>query len=239
MTPTPRYALYFAPVPDSALWRRGCALIGYDAATGQDVPLCVPDGWGRSAWDVATSEPRRYGFHATLKAPFRLAPGRGETELIQALGRFAAVTPPADIGTLVVASLGHCLAVMPSCSPAALRHLAFDVVDAFEPYRAQLSAGERARRRPDVLTPRQRELLDRFGYPYVDEEFRFHMTLAGPLAGEQLAVTRDALDAAMADGLSESIVVDRIALFRQANPNERFRIVAARELAGSPAHRSA
>ena len=43
------------------------------------------------------------------------------------------------------------------------------------------------RRRPETLSPRQRELLHRRGYPFVMEEFRFHPRLTGGLPQDRLA----------------------------------------------------
>ena len=80
-----RYALYYTPPPDSPLWRFGCAVIGYDSVLGCDVPLALPEGWSTDDWRAATTEPRRYGFHATLKAPFRLAAGSTEDDLLEAV----------------------------------------------------------------------------------------------------------------------------------------------------------
>ena len=75
MTSASRYALYLAPPPDSALWRFGCAALGRDAASGEDMHGYAPSGYATEAWRAASAEARRYGFHATLKAPLRLKPG--------------------------------------------------------------------------------------------------------------------------------------------------------------------
>ena len=94
MTGYPRYAIYYAPPPGSELDRFGTQLLGYDAFSGEDLPLAdgmlqaVPD------WRDLTSDPRKYGFHATLKAPLSLAPGKTEAELLAASAAFAA-TPRA------------------------------------------------------------------------------------------------------------------------------------------------
>jgi hypothetical protein len=83
----PRYALYFVPPADSALYRFGAGFLGYDCYTGerlrhpQDIALTA------SEWEQFTHEPRKYGFHATLKAPFRLLPPFTEMELTPELER--------------------------------------------------------------------------------------------------------------------------------------------------------
>ncbi|GGH15972.1 phosphonate metabolism protein [Alsobacter metallidurans] len=220
----PRYAIYFAPSPDTALWRFGSAVLGYDASTGDDTNVLVPEGFSQAEWRDLTAEPRRYGFHATLKAPFRLAQGRREDELLETLRHFAHGQPAVETG-LAVAALGAFVALVPPGRPPALSTLADAAVDAFEPFRAPPSPAERLRRNPDAMTPRQRELFERFGYPYVREQYRFHMTLTGPLGVHADAIAAR-LRALAAQRLGDDPVrVNHVALFRQ-EPGERFRIVA-------------
>jgi putative phosphonate metabolism protein len=234
MTAVPRYAVYFAPEPTSDLWDFGSAAIGYDAATGRDVALVPPDGWSEGDWRSATEDPRRYGFHATLKAPFRLADGQDEAALLRALDDFATSHAAAPLGGLRVAALGRFIALVPAGDPGPIGALAFAAVTAFEPFRAPLSDADRARRLAGGgLSERQAALLEQFGYPYVAEQFRFHMTLSGPLPEAERDATRLALDrhfARLDSGVGTA--VDRVALFRQDGPQERFRILAARPLGG-------
>lgn len=179
-----RYALYLMPDPDTALWQAASALLGYDSVTGK--PLAQPEiaGVGRDALRAATLDPRRYGFHLTLKAPFRLASGQSEDMLITALDGFCAVRRRVDLGALALeARRSHddcgfvCLAPKVSCP--ALVELEQEAVQAFEVFRAPLDAAEIARRHPATLTPRQRILLERYGYPFVLEAFRPHFSLTG------------------------------------------------------------
>jgi putative phosphonate metabolism protein len=233
MNAVPRYAVYFAPEPASALWDFGSAAIGYDAATGRDVALVPPDGWSEVDWRSATEDPRRYGFHATLKAPFRLADGQDEAALLRALDGFANGHATAPLGGLKVAALGRFIALVPSGNPEPVGTLAFAAVTAFEPFRAPLSDAERARRLAGGLSERQAALLEQFGYPYVAEQFRFHMTLSGPLPEAVRDTARLGLDQHFARlGSSIGSAVDRVALFRQDGPKERFGILAARQLTG-------
>ena len=52
-TSSARYALYYAPAPDTPLWRFGSELIGYDAATGK---ITVPAGVTSFAVTVPTTD---------------------------------------------------------------------------------------------------------------------------------------------------------------------------------------
>lgn len=133
---------------------------------------------------------------------------------------------------LQVARLGSFVAIVPRQAPAALGALAFACVERFEDMRSPLNAGEIARRRPERLTERQRAYLDRFGYPYVAEDFRFHMTLTGALpAGASDPV--DALRRLFAPVIDASpTLLDGISLCRQDTPDSRFKIVARVALQG-------
>ena len=116
---------------------------------------------------------------------------------------------------------------MPATAPTDLVHLAADCVREFEPFRAPLTEEDRARRNPSKLNPRQRDYLDRWGYPYVFEEFRFHMTLTGRLdAKRRPAVLSMLRDHFQNTGVND-FLIDRIALFRQDEPDRRFRVIRA------------
>lgn len=230
---TARYAIYFAPDPTSALWRFGSRTIGYDAASGDACVPVPPPGLGPIDWGQATGDPRRYGFHATLKAPFSLARETSEAELVDALAAFAGRNAPLADMPLVTAALGAFVALVPEQPDAALQALAFRIVDAFDCYRAPLSTADRARRLQSPLTVRQIELMDRYGYPYVAEEFRFHMTLTSKLAANEVAPVRHALAAAFAAEVSQPhCAVDSVALYRQASREAPFRIIARFRLTG-------
>jgi hypothetical protein len=130
----------------------------------------------------------------------------------------------------VVDSISGFIAVIPAEPSAELELLAAEATKAFDPFRAPLSPEDRARRNPDRLTPRQRDYLDRWGYPYVFEEFRFHMTLTGRLPAERrepvVAMLRERFAATGAGPLT----VDSISLCRQESPNSRFRVIGRWQL---------
>jgi putative phosphonate metabolism protein len=225
MSSFPRYAIYYASAPGSDLDRFGAQLLGYDAFSGEDVAF--PDGIAEVApdWRELTKDPRKYGFHATLKAPLSLSAGRNEAELVLACEAFAGAPRAIPVITPKVGSISGFIAVVPSEPSAGLEQLAADCTREFDQFRAPLTAEDRERRYPSALTPRQREYLDRWGYPYVMEEFRFHMTLTGRLDSARrepiLAMLRDRFSKI---GLPQ-LAIDRIALFRQDDAHARFRIV--------------
>jgi putative phosphonate metabolism protein len=218
----PRYAIYYAAARGSVLDRFGAALLGYDAYAGDDLPF--PDGVPLD-WREVTHDPRKYGFHATLKAPMALAAGRTETQLVAACELFADAARPVPLIKPVVGSIGGFIAVIPAEPSAELRVLAAECTRAFDFFRAPLTPEDRIRRNPEKLTPKQCEYLDRWGYPYVMEEFRFHMTLTGRLPAARRDETVAMLQSRFAEIGPPSLEIDRIALFRQDDAAARFRII--------------
>ncbi|WP_245974294.1 DUF1045 domain-containing protein [Bosea caraganae] len=223
---SPRYALYYAPAADSALWRFGSAVLGYDAITGEDIPALVPPGCDAEAWPELTEEPRRYGFHATLKAPFEIANGRSEGQLRAFAHNYAAGLERVNLEGLSVAALGSFVALTPSAESTVLQRFAFALVQAFEPFRAPLSEADRQRRLKSPLTPAQSAYLEAYGYPYVGDAFRFHMTLTGSLPHEKVAPVKQALARTYAEAIqARPFALDRIALFKQDSRSSRFRLL--------------
>jgi putative phosphonate metabolism protein len=229
---TARYAIYFTPPPDSPLARFGARVLGYDCFERVDVPHRPIDGVDPALLALATLDPRRYGFHATLVAPFRLAPGIEGDQLATAFSAFAAGRAPVMAGPLRVVAMGRFIALMPAEPYPQIDALADACVSAFDRFRAPLTDTDRARRIAAGLTARQTELLERWGYPYVLDEFRFHMTLAGPIAdGERPAFT--ASFAKAFEGLSgDHLELGAISLMRQDDTAGAFYVLARQRLTG-------
>ena len=224
---SPRYAVYLAPPPDSALWSFGSAVLGYDADTGAAVAPPELRGFDAETWAELTTDPRRYGFHGTLKPPFRLVEGASRADLLAAVARVAGGQHAFDLPPLEVHEIGPFIALTPSAAVPALHDLADCLVEDLDTLRAPLTPQEIARRRPEGLSARQRGYLDTLGYPYVRDEFRFHMTLTGPLDPETRVHALNALaDAYAASGASLPLKVEDVALYCQEAPSERFRIIA-------------
>ncbi|MGC5777309.1 DUF1045 domain-containing protein [Methylobacterium sp. NFXW15] len=207
----PRYAIYALPEAGSALEHFGRSVLGIDNVTAEAVahPADLPDLAG------VTVAPRVYGFHATLKAPMRLVPGCTEAHLLEHVQRLAAAHPPVAVGELAVAALGRFLALVPVAAPAALALLAAECVAALDPLRAPLTEAEIAKRKPERLSPRARALLDRWGYPHVFEEFRFHMTLTDALPPEAQADWKARLTEAYLKSGAGPLTIRSLGILRQ------------------------
>lgn len=222
----PRYAIYYAPAPESPLWTFGCAVLGYDAATGEPRAPLAPDGVSPVDWARITEQPRRYGFHATLKAPFRLAEGATEDDLIEAGHAFGRKRRGFELPALSVGEIESFVALQPDEPSEPLDALAAACVEAFEPFRAAPPPEELARRLEAPLTERQRAALGRWGYPYVFEDFHFHMTLTGSLAPGLAPPIVQGLSALYADHVGDARTqVDAVTLYVEEDPAQGFRIV--------------
>lgn len=214
-----RFAIYDpGPAPLAGL---GAAWLGWDAVTGRDVPALAPASW--------VEAPRRYGFHATIKAPFRLAQGCRADDLATALHHLAGTLRPVDLpGGLHLAERDGYLALIPRHPPAALGELEARVVTELDRFRAPLTEAEIARRNPDRLDPAERSHLTRWGYPYVLDRFRYHMTLTGPLEDADLAQARDALSARLAGMLPDPHPIRALALMGEDETGRFHEITRAR-----------
>lgn len=230
-----RFALYFTPSADHPLTLSASQWLGRDAFSGEALaPPATLETTPFSAdrWRELTADPRRYGFHATLKAPFSLAKGREPEELDAAFDTFCSETAPHVIPAVVIRRLGPFFALVPDEQALELNRFADRIVEGFEPFRAPLSEAAMARRKPELLSPRQRELLERYGYPYVQEEFRFHMTLTGPVPEGEADAMERVLNAEFAAFTGKPLVLDGLALFVEAEAGLPFRVARHMSLRG-------
>ncbi|MEO7465420.1 MAG: DUF1045 domain-containing protein, partial [Sphingobium limneticum] len=93
------------------MWRKACAWLARDPATDRepirpDIPGIDPS----YAADI-TADARRYGFHATIKAPFHLAKGVTLEMLREAADSFAVARHAFDL-PLRLAAIGRFLALV-------------------------------------------------------------------------------------------------------------------------------
>jgi putative phosphonate metabolism protein len=220
---TYRYAIYAAPAPGSTLANRAGAWLGRDALTGLPRPQPLPASMAFGSVVAITREADRYGFHGTLKPPFQLARDKDETGLIAALEAYGARTAPINLGRLSVQDLSGFIALRAVVSPPALLALAADIVETFDGFRQPPDDAELSRRRANGLTPAQEANLERWGYPYVMDEFRLHFTLTTRLPLAERAPLIDWLSRYFAPALARPFVLDTLWLFVEPEPGAPFR----------------
>ncbi|HEY4407330.1 MAG TPA: DUF1045 domain-containing protein [Xanthobacteraceae bacterium] len=231
MADGPRFAIYFVPAAETALYRFGAAVLGYDCYTGETTARPRDAGLTEAEWAALTAEPRTYGFHATLKAPFRLRDEFDQSDLLAETKSLASSIAAIPTFEPAVGLIGGFVAILPRTTSPALDRLAADCVTGFERFRSPLTAPERARRLAAGLSPRQTANLERFGYPYVFDDFRFHMTLAGQIEPDRRAAIHLLLqnEFVRLHGL-RPVQIDQLALVRQDHPDEAFRVIGRASL---------
>lgn len=218
----PRYAVYFTPAPGSRWWDFACRWLGRDPVFDRSLDQPEVSGCDAGRLFEITAEPRRYGFHATLKAPFALAPGVRAEDVYRSAAAFASLQTAFSLGRLAPQYLGHFLALRPVREPPELAALARGCVEHFDALRAAPGDDELLRRRAAGLTPRQESLLARWGYPYVMEEYRYHMTLTGELPRTEAESLSAWLSPRLDQLHEEPLSIDAVCIFEQAMPGMPF-----------------
>ena len=219
-----RFGIYWTPPLGSALWNLASALLGRDAATGLDLPRPELTGIDPARVAELTGQPGFYGLHATLKPPFRLKPGAEPDDLLRALAELCLSLTPFDLPALEVTVLDGFLALRPSSPSPELEALAKACVCDLDRFRAEPEPRELAKRQAHGLSPAQEEMLKAWGYPYVLDEYRFHVSLTGRVGN---LAEREKLQLALDDYLRGALAdfqVNEVCLFEQAGPNVPFRL---------------
>jgi hypothetical protein len=173
----PRYAIYYAPEPDSALDTFGQTWLGHRGVDALAAALGKTSTVTVERIGQLTESPRRYGFHGTLKPPFELNAANRPEGLLAAARVFARSRAEIELPPLELAVIGKFIALTPIAESAALERLAAACVRAFEGFRTPLSKQQEEDYKLNKLTVHQEQMLEHWGYPYVMEEFRFHISL--------------------------------------------------------------
>ena len=204
-----RYAIFYTPAPGSDLAVFGARWLGWDSAKGRTV--AHPFAHGLDVQTI-TKTPRRYGFHATLKAPFHPAAGLIESDLIACVTDFAAAARVAPLNGLVQGYRSGFVALRPAGDTSEINTLAETIVRELDMMRAPLSEADIARRRRAGLTAKQDAQMLDWGYPYIFDDFQFHMTLSGPLDEETANRVIDSIAPHAARAIPDPLSMDAITL---------------------------
>ncbi|RWK47784.1 MAG: DUF1045 domain-containing protein [Mesorhizobium sp.] len=221
-----RFAIYYTPGRDHPVTEAARQWLGRDAF--------LPSS--RMAAGLAenklVTEPRRYGFHATLKAPFRLAEGQSVSALEQALHDFADRAMPCPIGRLRLSMIDGFFALVPAGPTAFLRGFASRIVREFDRFRAPMNQAELQRRMRQPLDDTETSHLVSWGYPYVHDRFKFHLTLTDRLPEDIRPAIRERLKSRFEACLDEDLKLETLSLFVQDHPNSDFYVRSQFSLRG-------
>lgn len=224
-----RFAIYYLP-GDDRLADFGAGWLGWDVRRGTARAHPQINGLPLSVSDI-TKTPRRYGFHATLKPPFHLAENETLQTLQGTVGRLCKTLPPVTCQGLSLSNIGGFLALVVTGETATLASVAARIVTDLDGFRAPATTAEISRRRATGLTPQQDAHLVRWGYPYVLQEFRFHLTLSGKLPPAAVDATRGVLAPILEPLLPAPFVMDSVALVGQ-RADGRFEMIHHYTLSG-------
>lgn len=225
--------MYFSPPLGSDWAEAGAHWLGRCIDTGEARTQPLPAGWSAGAFAALTREPRRYGWHATLKAPFRLAAGRSEAELLLALCDLAGQMQGLELPSLGVQKMGSFLALVPQQPSAALQALAqrcavdlheFAALPDEDDIAARIARGK--------LDAEHEALLRRWGYPHILHRFRFHLTLTGDLRSlSEAQITALEMHArAHFSALSQPVTLGALSVFIEPRRGADFLRIAQAEL---------
>lgn len=232
-----RYAIYYTPPIYDGLSVAAASWLGRNVYSGEAPEAPSVAGFSRQELAFHTAVPRRYGFHGTIKAPFLLHSETSEAALLKTLMHFASTVTPFEIPRMEIARLGEFYGLAPSGPCDEMNHLAASVVQAFDTFRAPLSDVEIERRDPDRLTAPQFSNLHRWGYPYVMDEYRFHMMLTGPVHPNLNIRFETALREFFGPLLNEPVKISSLALFIEPEAGAPLRVHSQHPLGKLSAHR--
>jgi putative phosphonate metabolism protein len=219
-----RYAIYFTPPASSPLWQQGSRWLGRDAHNGQTLPQPRFRGLDPERVATLTRTPARYGFHATIVPPFRLAEKRSEENLFDALTDFVSRQRPVPLAELEISLLDHFFCLRPMRHSQAVQALAAQCIRSFDRCRAPLTPSEMARSKAAILSGQEKKNLEMWGYPYVFEQFRFHFTLTARMAEDrEKEVIHSALVECFSPLLKDPLVIDALCLFIEPEPGQPMR----------------
>ncbi|OAP43251.1 hypothetical protein AU381_27005 [Sinorhizobium glycinis] len=219
-----RYAICFTPPIGDPLSAAAASWLGRSVYSGE--PVEPPSIAGLRVSEIAyhTAVPRRFGFHAMIMAPFRLAEGVDEAQLLRTLMHFTSAETPFAIERLEIGRISQCLGLLPMLPIPAMHMLATRVLQAFDRFRAPLSEEEIERSDPDRLTAPQFANLHRWGDPFVMEEYRFHLKLTGSLAVDVGRRLEAPLREVFEPHLMKPLAVDSLALLVETEKGAPMRV---------------
>ena len=224
--PAYRYALYYAPEQSDPLWRVGCEWLGRSPVTGDPEPDLLSQADADRV--KLTASARRYGFHATIKAPIALS---GSVEdFLADVAALAATVKPFTLPRLRISEEDGFTALRPVVLNDVLLSAGETCVRVLDRHRRPENA-ERAAVRARDCTERQKALLARWGYPYVCEEWRFHMTLADDILPSPL---RAEVETRFAPALAMDRRVTSLCVFQEQSPGAPFTMLARFPLVVQP-----
>ncbi len=177
-----RFAVYFVPPPQSPLAAAANRWFGdHPGAAAADTQKrrLAPQ-----RYRCILAGPRHYGFHATIQPPFHPAKGVSQELISSALEHLCCRHQPFLLPPLVITFMHTFFCLRPAATTPELSALAAETVQTLLVLRQPPDEAEKEKRRAANLSSRQEKILQKWGYPYLMEEYRFHLSLTGKIDDE-------------------------------------------------------
>lgn len=203
-----RYAVYFCPAAGSEL-----DAFGREWLSTETVPGIAPE-----RLRTLTANVRRYGWHATLCAPFALAEPASYDDLRRIVADIAQHASVIEL-PLHLDRLGAFLALRPSVDEDDVKALSEHCVLRLNALRAPGTEAAWQRRAP-LLDETELALFREYGYPYVLDRYRFHMTLSAPASDIEEQALREWLSPKLANLTPARI--DALTICCEKEPGQPF-----------------
>ena len=176
-----RYAIYYAPIENPELDLFGKCWLGWDPYKGEETTksdLSKLPSFKKFSSLVLT--PKQYGFHGTIKAPFKLKNEYTYNDLENKVREISKQIHSFYFDQLIIKKLGNFIGLIPT-NNLKVNAVSNKFVEELDYLRDELSENEIKKRKPHKLTSNQKQMLFKWGYPYVFDEFKFHLTLTSKL----------------------------------------------------------
>ena len=220
-----RYAILYTPQPGTALSAFGRSWFGR-ANDGVTLQAFSDAGLsGASFARLAPARGRYTGLHALVMAPFTPRDGIGADALKTRLINFAGRRKPLATGPLTLARAGRFLVLRPVEAMPALDWLAAQCVASFEDFAAPPSDAECCEHANPKLSDSERLLLQSNRDPNALSEYRFSITLTGPLDTAHLERVAQALWPVLEEICATGVTVDGLSLFGDSGGRSPLRLI--------------
>ncbi|WP_425090781.1 DUF1045 domain-containing protein [Tropicimonas sp. S265A] len=179
-----RFSICITPDPDSDLARLGKHWLGWDIDQAVELPFLKVDNLKVSALSL-TARVRRFGFHALLAPPFRLANGHSPLDLHHTAQALAAHLEALEFPGLYLSAEDDQLALRPMGDLAPLHRLQHIADQVFDEYRAPPppDAAPQPRRRSELSAQQMQVVIGESLDPTKSERpFEFVLTEPRPRA---------------------------------------------------------
>lgn len=226
-----RCAINYCPPPDDPLTIKAAAWLGRDSYSGMPRRTEI-EGLTSGDHSFLTALPRRAGFHATLKPPFTLEDGHSVHELERRLAEYSRSLAPIGL-ELGITLVDTFFALVPTHATPELDRMAANIVAQFDSFRHPMSAEDLERRGAARFSQAQLSNLSKWGSPFVFDQFRFHMTLTGPVDRAEREHVALVLSRYFGAGPIR-VTVDRLVLAVQEETHEPYGVHSAHPFARLP-----